>query len=63
MTSLTSTNDVPWRVTVNLTRNSLTVPFGASSIIVLSDQIPNGDFGVNPDGLIAYVVLAVFKFY
>jgi hypothetical protein len=34
--------------------------FGASSIIPLSDQIPNGDFGVNPDGSIAYVVLAVF---
>jgi hypothetical protein len=37
--------------------------FGASSIIPLSDQIPNGDFGVNPDGSIVYVVLAVFKFY
>jgi hypothetical protein len=35
---------------------------GASSIILLSDQIPNGDFGVNPDDSIAYVV-AVFKFY
>jgi hypothetical protein len=37
--------------------------FGASLIILLSNQIPNGDFGVNPDSLIAYVVLAVFKFY
>jgi hypothetical protein len=37
--------------------------FGASLIILLSDQIPNGDFSVNPDGLIVYVVLAVFKFY
>jgi hypothetical protein len=37
--------------------------FGASLIIPLSDQILNGDFGVNPDDSIAYVVLAVFKFY
>jgi hypothetical protein len=37
--------------------------FGASSIIPLSDQILNGDFGVNPNSSIAYVVLAVFKFY
>jgi hypothetical protein len=37
--------------------------FGASSIILLSDQIPNGDFSINPDSSIAYVVLAVFKFY
>jgi hypothetical protein len=35
----------------------------ASLIILLSDQIPNGDFGVDPNILIAYVVLAVFKFY
>jgi hypothetical protein len=33
--------------------------FRASSIIPLSNQIPNGDFGVDPDSLIAYVVLAV----
>jgi hypothetical protein len=37
--------------------------FGASLSIPLSNQIPNGDFGVNPDGSIVYVVLAVFKFY
>jgi hypothetical protein len=37
--------------------------FGASSIIPLSDQIPNGDFGINSNGSIMYVVLAVFKFY
>jgi hypothetical protein len=37
--------------------------FGAPSIILLSNKIPNGDFGVNPDGSIVYVVLAVFKFY
>jgi hypothetical protein len=37
--------------------------FGASSIIPLSNQIPNGDFSVNPDDSIAYVMLAVFKFY
>jgi hypothetical protein len=37
--------------------------FGASSIILLSDQIQDGDFGVNPDNSIVYVVLAVFKFY
>jgi hypothetical protein len=37
--------------------------FGASLIIPLSDQIQNGDFGVDPDSSIAYVMLAVFKFY
>jgi hypothetical protein len=37
--------------------------FGASSIIPLSDQIPNGDFSVNPNNSITYVMLAVFKFY
>jgi hypothetical protein len=39
------------------------MPFRASLIILLSNQIPNGDFGVNPDGSIVYVMLAVFKFY
>jgi hypothetical protein len=34
---------------------------GAFSIILLSNQIPNGDFGVNPDDPIAYVMLTVFK--
>jgi hypothetical protein len=37
--------------------------FGASSIILLSHQIPNGDFGVSPNSSIVYVMLAVFKFY
>jgi hypothetical protein len=37
--------------------------FRASLIIPLSDQIPNGDFSVNPDILIVYVMLADFKFY
>jgi hypothetical protein len=37
--------------------------FGASSIILLSDQIPNGDFGVNSNSSIVYVILTVFKFY
>jgi hypothetical protein len=37
--------------------------FGASSIIPLSNQFPNGDFSINPDVSIMYVVLAVFKFY
>jgi hypothetical protein len=44
-------------------RFNVGMAFGASLIIPLSDQIPNGDFGVNPNGSIAYVVLAVFKFY
>jgi hypothetical protein len=37
--------------------------FRASYIILLSNQIPNGDFSVNPNGSIVYVVLTVFKFY
>jgi hypothetical protein len=40
--------------------------FGASLIIPLCDQNPNGAFGVNPEvilGFIVYVMLAVFKFY
>jgi hypothetical protein len=37
--------------------------FGASSIILLSNQIPNGDFGVDPEVSIVYVMLTVFKFY
>jgi hypothetical protein len=37
--------------------------FGASLIILLSDKIQNGDFGIDPKVLITYVVLTAFKFY
>jgi hypothetical protein len=52
----------PWLM-VFLSSWYVGMAFGAASVIPLSDQIPNGDFGVNPDSSITYVVLAVFKFY
>jgi hypothetical protein len=52
----------PWLM-VFLSSWYVRMAFRASSIIPLSDQFPSGDFGINPDVLIVYVVLAVFKFY
>jgi hypothetical protein len=52
----------PWLM-VFLSSWYVGMAFGVSSIIPLSNHFQNGDFSVNPNISIMYVMLAVFKFY